>query len=66
MRAKAGQTYNCSSNAAGFQHWGFATKRPDGLFNFQADVNDEIKVLKPCQIHIVGHAEWHEPIEVEE
>jgi hypothetical protein len=66
MRARIGQTYNCSSSAVGFQHWGYATKRPDGLFNFQADVNDEIKVLKPCQIHIVGHAEWHEPIEAED
>lgn len=62
MRAQIGQTYNCASNAADFKHWGYATKRPDGQFNFQADVNDEIRVLKACQLRIVGEAAWHEPI----
>ena len=66
MKTRVGQTYNCASNAADFKHWGFATKRLDGQYNFQADINDEIRVLLACQIHIVGVAEWHKPIKSEE
>lgn len=62
MKTVVGGTYNCASNAADFKHWGYATRRSDNLYNFQADANDEIRVLQPCQIRIVGRADWHDPI----
>lgn len=65
MKTKVGHTYNCCSNAADFKHWGYATRRLDGQYNFQADYAEgrEVRVLKPCQIKIVGVAAWHKPIE---
>lgn len=53
MKTQVGQSYNCASNARGFQHWGYATKRSDGLYDFTSDAG-ESRVLKPCQIRIVG------------
>lgn len=53
MKTIVGQSYNCASNAKDFQHWGHATKRPDGLYDFTSDAGEK-RVLKPCQIRIVG------------